>query len=360
MKKITVDLGLRSYPILIGEGLLDRAGLLDDFIKGQKICIITNSTVADLYLDKLKAQLGNYETSAFIIEDGEQFKTLSTYTRILDFLLAQHVDRKSTVIALGGGVIGDVAGFAAASCLRGINFIQVPTTLLAQVDSSVGGKTGVNHEVGKNLVGAFYQPSCVVADLNTLDSLPEADFNSGMAEVIKYGLIRDVNFFDWIETNICQIRELQKPQLAHIVARSCEIKAEVVSADETEQGLRAILNLGHTFGHAIEASQGYGKWLHGEAISAGMVMASRMSAAMGDISSSTVTRICELFSEFKLPVHPPQSMTRKQMMSLMAYDKKTVDSLIRLVLLKQLGDAYVSDDYPQQILDQIMMESLNQ
>ena len=248
MKKITVDLGERSYPILIGQGLLETPGLFDEFIDGQKVCIVTNNTVADLYLEKLQTQLGSYQTSAFVIEDGEQFKTVSTYSQILDHLLAQKVDRKATVIALGGGVVGDVAGFAAASCLRGINFIQVPTTLLAQVDSSVGGKTGVNHDVGKNLIGAFYQPSCVVADLNTLDTLPPRDFNSGMAEVIKYGLIHDVDFFEWLEVNLDEIRQMNKQQLAHIVARSCEIKADVVSADETEQGLRAILNLGHTFG----------------------------------------------------------------------------------------------------------------
>ena len=358
MKRIIVDLGQRSYPILIGQGLLDEPGLFDEFIPGQKVSIITNSTVAELYLDKLQAQLANYQTSAFIIEDGEQFKTVTTYSQILDHLLVQKVDRKSTVIALGGGVVGDVAGFAAASCLRGINFIQVPTTLLAQVDSSVGGKTGVNHDVGKNLVGAFYQPSCVVADLNTLDTLPTRDFNSGMAEVIKYGLIRDADFFDWLETNQDEIRQMSKPQLAHIVARSCEIKAEVVSADETEQGLRAILNLGHTFGHAIEAAMGYGQWMHGEAISAGMVMATQMSASMGDISDSTVARISKLFSAFDLPVQPPQAMSKQQMKELMVYDKKTVDSLIRLILLKQLGEAYVSNDYSDQLLDQVMFKAL--
>lgn len=360
MKRIIVDLGERSYPILIGEGLLNRAGLFDEFIKGQKVCIVTNETVAELYLNKLKSNLKNYQTSAFIIKDGEQFKTLATYTQILDHLLTQKVDRNATVIALGGGVVGDVAGFAAASCLRGINFIQVPTTLLAQVDSSVGGKTGVNHQLGKNLIGAFYQPSCVVADLDTLDTLPVRDFSSGMAEVIKYGLIRDSDFFDWLEANVGRIRQMDKQYLENIVARSCEIKADVVSRDEKEQGLRAILNLGHTFGHAIEAAQGYGQWLHGEAISAGMVMATSMSAAMGDVSDATVTRVSRLFSDFDLPVSPPESMSKDQMKALMVYDKKTLDSLIRLVLLKQLGKAYISDEYPDQILDRIMLQALRQ
>lgn len=360
MKRITVDLGARSYPIIIGEALLGEEGLFDEFIKGQKVCIITNSTIADMYLDKLHSSLKKYKTSVYIIEDGEQYKNLVTYTQILDHLLSQQVDRKSTVIALGGGVVGDVAGFAAASCLRGINFIQVPTTLLAQVDSSVGGKTGVNHRLGKNLIGAFYQPSCVVADLNTLDTLPTREFSSGMAEVIKYGLIRDRDFFEWIEANYLQVREMNKQQLAHIVARSCEIKAEVVSEDETEQGLRAILNLGHTFGHAIEAALGYGQWLHGEAISAGMVMAVRMSAAMGDICDTTVARVCKLFSNFDLPVTPPESISKAQMKTLMAYDKKTVDSLIKLVLLRQLGEAYVSDNYPGQLLDQTIKQTLKQ
>ena len=359
MKRITVNLGERSYPIHIGEGLLDNSGLIDEFICGQKVCIVTNNTVADLYLEKLQSNLTRYQTTAFIIEDGEQHKTVQTFSRILDHLLNQKVDRKSTVIALGGGVVGDVAGFAAASCLRGINFIQVPTTLLAQVDSSVGGKTGVNHEVGKNLIGAFYQPCSVIADLNTLDTLSKREFAAGMAEVIKYGLIRDSAFFDWIEANVGQIRQMEKQHLAHIVARSCEIKADVVSNDETEQGIRAILNLGHTFGHAIEAALGYGQWLHGEAISAGMVMATRMSAAMGDISESTVSRVVKLFSEFDLPVHPPQTISTEQLKTLMIYDKKTYNSLIRLILLKQFGEAYVCDQYSDQLLDQIIEQALN-
>ncbi len=358
MKKIVVNLGERSYPILIGEGLLDSKGLFDEFIKGKKVCIVTNSTIAEHYLDKLQSNLTDYQTSAFIIEDGEQFKTMRTYTQILDFLLSWKVDRKSTVIALGGGVVGDVAGFAAASCLRGINFIQIPTTLLAQVDSSVGGKTGVNHKMGKNLIGAFYQPSCVVADLSTLDTLSSREFSSGMAEVIKYGLIRDSDFFDWIEANAVNIKAMHKPHLSHIVARSCEIKAEIVSKDEKEYGLRAILNLGHTFGHAIEAALGYGQWLHGEAISAGMIMATSMSKAMGDIDDSTLVRVTKLFSEFNLPVGPPESMSKQQMKGLMAYDKKTVDSSIRLILLEQLGNAYVSNDYPDELLDQIITQAL--
>ena len=358
MKRIIVNLGERSYPIIIGEGLLDSTGVFDEFISGHKVCIVTSKTVAGLYLEKIRSKLSDYQTTAFVIEDGEQFKTVETYSQILDHLLSQKVDRKSSVIALGGGVVGDVAGFAAASCLRGINFIQVPTTLLAQVDSSVGGKTGVNHNVGKNLIGAFYQPSAVIADLDTLDTLPMREFSAGMAEVIKYGLIQDSHFFDWIESNRELIRQMNKDCLAHIVARSCEIKADVVSRDEKELGIRAILNLGHTFGHAIEAAQGYGQWLHGEAISAGMVLATRMSAAMGDVSDTTVSRVVQLFTDFDLPVDPPDSMSRDQMKSLMVYDKKTVNSLIRLILLKQLGKAYVSDQYPDQLLDQVLLQAL--
>lgn len=358
MKKLSVNLGERSYPILIGEGLLGRAGLFDEFISGQKVCVVTSRTVAELYLEKIMSGLGGYQTSEFIIEDGEQFKTVETFSQILDHLLSQKVDRKSTVIALGGGVVGDVAGFAAASCLRGINFIQVPTTLLAQVDSSVGGKTGVNHEMGKNLIGAFYQPSAVIADLGTLDTLPLREFCAGMAEVIKYGLIRDADFFAWLESNREPIRNMDRDCLAHIVARSCEIKADVVSSDEKELGIRAILNLGHTFGHAIEAAMGYGQWLHGEAISAGMVLATRLSAAMGDIPDSTIARVVNLFNHFDLPVEPPQSMSKQQMKSLMVYDKKTVNSVVRLILLKQLGQAYVSDRHPQQLLDEVLMQAL--
>ena len=359
MKKISVELADRSYPIFIAPGLLGRAELLDDYIKGQKVCIVTNQTVSPLYLDKLKAMLNAYQLSTFAIADGEQFKTLQTYHQVLDHLLGEKVDRQSTVIALGGGVVGDLTGFAAASCLRGINFIQVPTTLLAQVDSSVGGKTGVNHKAGKNLVGAFYQPACVVADLDTLDTLPQREYAAGMAEVIKYGLIRDAVFFEWIESHVDLIKHKDKASLAHIVARSCEIKAQVVSMDETEQGLRAILNLGHTFGHAIEAAMQYRGWLHGEAISAGMVMAADLSRAMGYIDTATVQRICRLLQRFDLPTAPPESISVEQMKTLMLQDKKTLDSIVRLILIKQLGDAFVSKDYDRDRLDQTLNSYLS-
>ena len=359
MKEITVELGSRSYPIFIGETLLNQPELIRPYIRGKKVCIVTNSTVAKLYLQKLQSTFSHLNTSSFIINEGEQFKSMDTFNAILDHLLTQKVDRNSTVIALGGGVVGDVAGFAAASCLRGINFIQMPTTLLAQVDSSVGGKTGVNHSSGKNLIGAFYQPSCVVADLDTLDTLTQREFSAGMAEVIKYGLISDAAFFQWIESNIDQIRQKNKQHLTHIVARSCEIKAQVVSEDEKEQGLRAILNFGHTFGHTIEAALKYKGWLHGEAISAGMVMASALSAELGHVDGSTVKRITQLFQQFELPVTPPASMTLEQMKTLMLSDKKTLDSVIRLVLLKRLGQAYVTNDYPVKSLDQVIVESLS-
>ena len=358
MKNITVELGERSYPIFIGEGLLEQPDLLSQFIDGQKVCIVSNNLVADLYLEKVQAQLSRFQTSTFIIEDGEQFKSMDTLNNVLDHLLGQQVDRKSTLIALGGGVVGDLSGFAAASCLRGINFIQIPTTLLAQVDSSVGGKTGVNHTRGKNLIGAFYQPRCVLADLGTLDTLSDRDFSAGMAEVIKYGLIDDIEFFNWIESNHDQIRRKNKDCLSHVVARSCEIKADVVSKDETEQGLRAILNFGHTFGHAIEAATGYKSWLHGEAISAGMVMACEFSQMLGHIDSTDVERVKKLFSRFDLPINPPGELTAEQMKQLMLQDKKTLDSVIRLILLKKLGKAYVSDDYPEKLLLQLISQSL--
>ncbi len=359
MKEITVQLDERSYPIFIGQGLLQQAGLLKPYISGQKVCIVSNQTVADLYLDRLQSQLTDYQVSIVLIEDGEQYKNMDSFNRVVDHLLEQNVDRKSTVIALGGGVIGDLAGYAAASCLRGINFIQIPTTLLAQVDSSVGGKTGVNHSQGKNLIGAFYQPSCVVADIDSLFSLSQREFSAGMAEVIKYGLISDADFFDWLEANTDSIKSLDKQKLAHIVARSCEIKADVVSQDEKESGLRAILNYGHTFGHAIEAAVGYQGWLHGEAISAGMVMASNLSAAMGALTEQNLDRIKNLFQAFALPIHPPASMSAAQMKALMLHDKKTIDAQVRLILLRAIGDAYVSADYSPQLLDKIITEALS-
>ncbi len=358
MKQITVNLGEQSYPIFIGYDLLSKPGLLRPYVSGQKVCIVSNQTVADLYLEKLQSQLTEFQISTILIEDGEQYKNMTSFNQIVNCLLEQNVDRKSTVIALGGGVVGDVAGFAAASCLRGINFIQIPTTLLAQVDSSVGGKTGVNHQQGKNLIGAFYQPSCVVADISTLSTLPQRQFSAGMAEVIKYGLIKDETFFDWIESNSEQLKSQDQGKLVHIVARSCEIKAEVVSQDEKESGLRAILNYGHTFGHAIEAAVGYKDWLHGEAISAGMVMASAMSASMGALSQQTVDRIKHLFKAFELPIDPPPSMTHSQMKELMLHDKKTINKLVRLILLRKLGEAYVSDDYPADLLDKTITNAL--
>ncbi len=358
MKKIIVELGERSYPIFIGQDLLQQKELLKPFISGHKVCIVSNQTVAGLYLEKLQSQLTDCQLSTVLVEDGEQYKNMTSFNRIIDHLLEQKVDRKSTVIALGGGVIGDLTGYAAASCLRGINFIQIPTTLLSQVDSSVGGKTGVNHQQGKNLIGAFYQPSCVVADIDTLSTLSEREFAAGMAEVIKYGLIRDSTFFDWLETKVEAIKAHDKDKLTYIVARSCEIKADVVSQDEKEAGLRAILNYGHTFGHAIEAAVGYQGWLHGEAISAGMVMASNLSSAMGALSDQTVQRIKKLFQAFSLPIEPPSSMTTTQMKELMLHDKKTINAQVRLILLRELGNAYVSADYSPELLEKTINEAL--
>ena len=281
MKTLTVDLGDRSYPIQIGQGLLDEADLLTAHISGRQVMVVSNTTVAPLYLDRVLASLDGLETATVILPDGEQYKTLDTLNTIFTALLEQRFNRGCTLVALGGGVVGDITGFAAASYQRGVAFLQVPTTLLAQVDSSVGGKTGVNHPLGKNMIGAFHQPGCVVIDTDTLDTLDDRQLAAGLAEVIKYGLIYDADFFAWLEENVSAIMARNKMALARAIERSCTIKAEIVAADERESGMRALLNLGHTFGHAIETGTGYGNWLHGEAVATGMLMAVDLSARHG-------------------------------------------------------------------------------
>lgn len=345
METLRVELGERSYPIYIGSGLLDRLPALLPPLQGKQILVVTNATIAPLYLDRVVAGLAGYKVNTLILPDGEQYKTLDTLNLIFTALLEHRHSRTTTLVALGGGVIGDITGFAAAAYQRGVDFIQIPTTLLSQVDSSVGGKTGVNHPLGKNMIGAFHQPRCVIADTDTLNTLPERELSAGLAEVIKYGLIRDTAFLAWLETAMPALLQRDAVALTHAIRRSCEVKAEVVGVDEKEGGLRAILNLGHTFGHAIETAQGYGEWLHGEAVGAGMLMAADLSCREGMLSEADVQRTEAVLRAAKLPVRGPQGMTVDTYLDKMAVDKKNVDARIRLVLLKSLGDAFVTADF---------------
>ncbi|MEZ5542292.1 MAG: 3-dehydroquinate synthase [Pseudomonadota bacterium] len=350
MQTLTVELGTRSYPIHIGQGLLADPSLLAPHIPGRQVMVVSNETVAPLYLDAVRTLLAGHDTATVILPDGEQYKTLDTLNIIFTGLLQHRFNRGCTLIALGGGVVGDITGFAAASYQRGVSFIQIPTTLLAQVDSSVGGKTGVNHPLGKNMIGAFHQPRCVLIDTNTLDTLDDRQLSAGLAEVIKYGLIHDAGFFSWLEQNIDLLRSRDKQALAHAIQRSCAIKAEIVAADERERGNRALLNLGHTFGHAIETGTGYGTWLHGEAVATGMLMAADLSARHGWLAQSDVERTAMLLRRAGLPIAPPAEMTVRQFLDLMAVDKKAVDSGLRLILLKAIGSAVVSADYRPELL----------
>ncbi len=353
---LKVDLGERSYPIYIGSELLDQADLIARHIHGQSALIVSNDTVAPLYLEAVQQALDSKQIrqDKIILADGEQHKTMASVESILDLLLSSRHDRRSTIIALGGGVIGDIAGFAASIYQRGVNFIQIPTTLLSQVDSSVGGKTGVNHPLGKNMIGAFYQPQCVIADIASLRTLPRRELSAGLAEVIKYGLICDAGFFDWLEINIGGLLAGDEELLAQAVLVSCQNKARVVELDEREGGLRAILNLGHTFGHAIETTMGYGKWLHGEAVAAGMVMAIDLSIREGSIDEQVRQRGVALLKQAALPVNPPPEMTVEQFLDAMAIDKKNVDGKIKLILLRALGEAFVTDQYSHEKLLQTL------
>jgi 3-dehydroquinate synthase len=339
---LQVDLGERSYPIMIGQALLTNPECILPHVAGKRAAIVTNTVVAPLYLDTLTDVLrrAGKQVTTVILPDGEEEKNWSGLMRIFDALLEQKCDRKTTLIALGGGVIGDMTGFAAASYMRGVPFVQVPTTLLAQVDSSVGGKTGINHPLGKNMIGAFYQPQAVLADISTLDTLPARELSAGLAEVIKHGAIVDASFFDWIEANIGRLLAREPDALAHAIRRSCEIKAEVVRQDEREGGLRAILNFGHTFGHAIEAGLGYGDWLHGEAVGCGMVMAADLSHRLGFIEARSRERIEALVAAAGLPTVAPDLGTERWL-ELMQVDKKNEGGQIRFILLKPLGTAIV-------------------
>ena len=345
MTTLTVDLGERSYPIYIGNSLLGDKELLKPYIPGNSALIVTNETVAPLYLEKTQTMLSGLRHEAVILPDGEKYKNLEVLNQIYDSLLRNRFDRNTTVIALGGGVVGDMAGFAAASYQRGVHLIQIPTTLLSQVDSSVGGKTGVNHALGKNMIGAFYQPRAVIADTDTLDTLPDRELSAGIAEIIKYGLICNAEFFAWLEQNMQALLNRDKPALSYAIEVSCRTKAEVVAADEREGGKRALLNLGHTFGHAIENGMGYGEWLHGEAVGAGMCMAAIMSNQMGWMSDEDTRKTINLIEQAKLPSKAPDSMSAEKFMELMSVDKKVLDGVLRLVLMKGIGQSLVTSDY---------------
>jgi len=350
METLSVALGDRSYPIFIGVNLLSHSHLYLPHIHGQQVFIVTNETIAPIYLDSLKKNLVDFHVASVVLPDGEAHKNLTTLNEIFTALLTEKHNRTTTLIALGGGVVGDMTGFAAACYQRGVNFIQIPTTLLSMVDSSVGGKTGVNHAIGKNMIGAFYQPQAVVADIALLKTLPPREISAGLAEVIKYGLISDYDFFVWLEQNIELLLHGDEEALAYAVLRSCKNKAEVVAQDEHEGGIRAILNFGHTFGHAIETAQGYGNWLHGEAVAAGMVMAGDLSMRRGDISAQDLNRIITLLNRAKLPTKAPQDMTADQFVELMGVDKKVLDGRLRLVLLASLGKAIITSDIDKALL----------
>ncbi|MEC5159101.1 bifunctional shikimate kinase/3-dehydroquinate synthase AroKB [Janthinobacterium sp. CG_S6] len=348
---LSVDLDERSYPIVIGPDLLADADLLLRHVSGGKVAIVTNTTVAPLYLARLERALaaGGKEVFSIVLPDGEEHKNWSSLMTIFDTLLARKCDRKTTLVALGGGVIGDLTGYAAASYMRGVGFVQIPTTLLAQVDSSVGGKTGINHPLGKNMIGAFYQPNVVIADTTTLETLPARQLSAGLAEVIKHGAIIDAAFFDWIEANIGKLMARDKGALAYAIARSCEIKADVVRQDEREGGLRAILNFGHTFGHAIEAGMGYGNWLHGEAVGCGMVMAAELSRRVGHVDAATVARVRALVAAAGLPVTAPDLGTERWL-ELMEVDKKNEGGEIKFILLKPLGSPSIGNAPREHVL----------
>ncbi|MGM0774092.1 MAG: 3-dehydroquinate synthase [Pseudomonadota bacterium] len=353
VRELTVDLGERTYPIIIGQGLLGSYDLTP-FVQGNQVMIVTNETVAPLYLESAKACFPGKNVDVAVLPDGEKYKDWQTLNQIFDHLLEQRHSRKTTLVALGGGVVGDMTGFAAASYQRGVPFIQIPTTLLSQVDSSVGGKTGINHPLGKNMIGAFHQPEVVLIDTESLRTLPPREVSAGLAEVIKYGLIRDTEFLGWLEKEVTALVDLETTALVEAIYRSCACKADVVALDEREGGLRAILNLGHTFGHAMETFAGYGNWLHGEAVGTGMMMAADLSLRQGMISEQDRARAIRLIAQASLPGRAPEGMTPDDFHRLMAVDKKNVDGALRLVLLRALGDAVVTDEVDVVKLDETL------
>ncbi|MGI2224064.1 3-dehydroquinate synthase [Shewanella frigidimarina] len=355
MQQIQVQLGDRSYPIYIGQDLMNDSELFARYLTNKKALIVSNDTIAPLYLQQIQqAMSACARIETVILPDGEKFKDLQHLDYIFTALLEHNFARDSVLVALGGGVVGDMTGFAAACYQRGIEFIQVPTTLLSQVDSSVGGKTAVNHPLGKNMIGAFYQPKSVIIDTFCLQTLPANEFAAGMAEVIKYGIIWDADFFQWLEANVDALKSLQTGALNYAIAKCCQIKADVVAQDETEQGVRALLNLGHTFGHAIEAEMGYGVWLHGEAVSAGTVLAAQTAYKLNLLDEQSVERICRLMQAFDLPITAPESMGFEQFIKHMRRDKKVLGGKIRLVLPTEIGKADVFSDVSEDLLKQVI------
>tara|TARA_B110000858_G_scaffold185553_1_gene227855 strand:- start:23481 stop:24572 length:1092 start_codon:yes stop_codon:yes gene_type:complete len=352
MITVDVELGERSYPIFIGQGLLNKAELVAPYLGKGRVVIVSNDVVAPLYMSKALQLFPEQDVMEIVLPDGEAHKDLDAISHIYNSLLAGKYDRNTLLVALGGGVVGDITGFAAATYLRGIKFIQIPTTLLAQVDSSVGGKTGVNHPLGKNMIGAFYQPRCVLADTDVLSTLPRREMKAGLAEVLKYGLVYDAEFFDWLDSNSRGIAESDAVLLSQTIKSCCEIKAEVVAMDEKESGVRALLNLGHTFGHAIETASGYGNWLHGETVAMGMVMAADLSRRLGWIDLAVAQRIRAVLEEnFGMPVLPPADITVEQYLDLMLSDKKAESGKIRFVLLKAIGEGVVDGDIEPSLLE---------
>ncbi len=354
---IDVELGSRSYPIVIGDGIIDDGRLIARHLSGNRVVVVSNVTVAPLFLEPVEKGLRQAGKEVLVIRlpDGEKYKTWETLNSIFDAMLGARCDRTTAIIALGGGVVGDVAGFAAATYQRGIPYIQIPTTLLSQVDSSVGGKTAINHPLGKNMIGAFYQPRLVLADIATLKSLPERELSAGLAEVIKYGAIMDAGFFAWLEEHMDRLVAREPELLGHAVEVSCRCKAEIVAADERESGKRALLNFGHTFGHAIEAGLGFGTWLHGEAVGAGMLLAAKLSVRQGDIGEHDMRRLERLLSRAGLPTQAP-ALGAQRYLELMGYDKKVHAGKLRLVLLKSIGEAYLSDDFSADALLRVLEE----
>ena len=354
---LTVHTQSHDYPIII-TSKCDMAKEVAPYVKGKQVMVVTNTTVEKLYLQDLVNGLeADFEVLSVVLPDGEQYKTQQYIDQIYDALMNNHCSRDVTLIALGGGVIGDMTGFAAASFMRGVNFIQIPTTLLSQVDSSVGGKTGINHPKGKNMIGAFWQPQMVLADMHTLTTLPQRELSAGMAEVIKYALIMDADFLTWLEDNMSALMSLDKVALAEAVARCCQYKADIVAQDERESGKRALLNFGHTFGHVIETHEGYGKWLHGEAVAAGMVQAAQLSQQMGWISEQDVQRISEVLQAAHLPIKPPAIDTQTAL-GLMQHDKKVKSGQVRLILLKSVGEAVVTADFDQTLLEAVLTDTV--
>ncbi len=357
MNILNVDLGDRSYPIFIGTGLLKNTELIQRYIKGITTAVVSNTTVAPLYIESIHQFTKNYKNTDVILPDGEEFKTMDTLGQVHTEMLTARCDRKTTLIALGGGVVGDISGFAAASYQRGINFIQVPTTLLSMVDSSVGGKTGVNHPLGKNMIGAFHQPQCVIIDTETLNTLDDRQLSAGIAEIIKYGYINDLDFIDWLDENMDQLMQRDPEALSYAIKRSCEHKAAIVAADEKETGQRALLNLGHTFGHAIETGLGYGKWLHGEAVAAGMIMAAELSKEHGWITDNDVKGMRKLLEKANLPVDPPKEINAERFNELMSIDKKVQDGVLNLILMKSMGESIITNDFDKQALIKVLGHS---